>query len=98
MVLDEPKKLHFSLRHKTCSVVLLKRLQEFCVPGLISTLSDLTVYVWSGVVVFFIFYVFNPLLICRKMILLSTQQFKMVVVQSFVTFFTHHTLIIAGNG
>ena len=88
------KKLHFfSSSLKLAMCCFLKRLLEWCVPGLISLLSDELVLCCYSLTLYLSAYFLCS--VCRKMILLSTQQFRIVDIQSFVTFLFRYALIIA---
>ena len=80
------KKLHFfSSSLKLAMCCFLKRLLEWCVPGLISLLSDELVLCCYSLTLYLSAYFLCS--VCRKMILLSTQRFRIVDIQSFVTFY-----------
>ena len=67
-----------------------------CVPGLISLLSDgLVLCCYSLTLYLSAYFVCS---ICRKMIVLSTQEFRTADIQIFVTFLSRYALIIARDG
>ena len=88
----------FSSSLKLAMCCFLKRFEEVarCVPGLISLLSDgLVLFCYSLTLYFSAYFLCSNY---RKMILMSTQQFRTADIQIFVTFLSRYALIIARDG